>query len=115
MRYNVVMNENGQKVVKERIKNYATLLHASIHGIIRQGFVIKISADSVYIEYRNEENSRFEKQIKISILRGLNSNAYFENESRNIMAGLVNDNRDQSFLHSLIQCLIRTPYFAKYL
>ena len=79
LRYNISVNENGQKVVQERVKNYATLLHANIHGVVRMGFVIKISADSIYLEYRNEENSRFEKKIKVSVLNKMNPQAYFEN------------------------------------
>ena len=51
------------KYVKERIKNYATLLYVPVHGVLRRGFVMKIGEKCVWVEYRNEENSRFHKKF----------------------------------------------------
>lgn len=92
-RYNVVTDENENKICQERIKNYATILDVYIKGVLKKGFVIKISADSVYLEYRNEENSRFERRFPINVLNSLNRSPYKLTEPRNLLAHFVDDNK----------------------
>ena len=87
--YNVVTDQNDNKTCRERIKNYATILDVYIKGVLKKGFVIKISAESVYLEYRNEENSRFEKRFPIDVLMALNRSPYRLTEPRNLLAHFV--------------------------
>ena len=94
-RYNVQTDSNDYKTCQERIQNYATILDVYIRGVLKKGFVIKITADSVYLEYRNEENSRFERMFPISVLSPLNRSPYRLTEPKNMLAHFVDENKQR--------------------
>ena len=113
--YNVIETEEGKKYVEERIQNYGTMLRIPVHGLIRRAFVIKLTDHSIYAEYRNEENSRYEIMFDVDKIKKYNLNEYSDHDSMNSMAGLTNRHGIFSYLNAVIQCLIRTPYFGMYM
>ena len=76
------------KYVKERIKNYATLLYVPVHGVIRRGFVMKIEEEHVWIEYRNEENSKFCRRFEAWKVFKENPSLYPAIEEKHLLSGL---------------------------
>lgn len=65
---NNVMELNGKKVLKNRIKNYATEVSFPFGGITKNGFVCQFNEKEVLVEFRKDEGSFVKSWVPVKAL-----------------------------------------------